>query len=109
MASDLIEEDDVDTGAEVLQIEQTTGMLACYVQHTTAGRPFLSFGCLGFPSLADVDFGIELNPDATTAEAQELADLINQRALGLWAMFWDRPLEGRPLYELGENGLAKLR
>jgi hypothetical protein len=107
MASDLIEEEEFDTGPEALQVEQNFG--ECGVTHTSAGRPYLYFASAGgFPSLQHVSFGIQLNPETTTAEAQELADLFNQRSLGLWALFWDRPLDSPALYEFGENGLAKL-
>jgi hypothetical protein len=107
MASDLIEEEEFDTGPELLQVEQ--GMFECCVAPTPAGHPCLYFTGYGFPSLQDVDFGIQLKPGVTTAEAQVLADLINQRSVALWAQFWDRPKDGPALYEFGENGLAKLR
>jgi hypothetical protein len=107
MATDLIEEEEFDTGREALQVEQNFGEFG--VTHTAAGRPYLYFnGFYGFPSLQHVTYGIHLKPETTTAEAQELANLFNQRALGLWAQFWDRPLESPALYDFGENGLAIL-
>ena len=100
--------DPIDTGPKVLQVERN--FVECGVAHTAAGRPYLHFASAGgFPSLRHVRFGIQLKPETTTAEAQQLADLVNQRSMALWALFWDRPLEGPALYEFDENGLAKLR
>jgi hypothetical protein len=105
--TDVGDEIEYDTGPELLQTEESTGFFLCQVKGQPDGKQSLFFGGTSLPSLPHVVFGLCLKQETTQEEAQELADLMNNRCDGMYGMFFNRSLTDE-YPELNDHGLAKL-
>jgi hypothetical protein len=105
--TDVANENEYDTGPELLQVEESPGVFECQLPDQPDGKRYLSFGGTWLPSLPHVIFGLCLKPETTQEETQAVADLINQHCDAMYGMFFNRSLTDE-YPELNEHGLAKL-